>query len=102
MADDTIPEMVARVARAICPLGKERRGGCGYRCMYIVPQKSGKCPYRGAAQAAIAAMREPTLDMIAAGMIAAKKVGGPWLTLMEGTERCPETWRAMIDKALEE
>lgn len=93
--EQAMSEMVERVARVLCakdccdPDEPEYGflGGSvsGYAWQGYVPQ----------ARAAIAAMREPTIDMQVAGT-------EQWLCEAAMEERSPANWKAMIDAALGE
>jgi hypothetical protein len=82
-------DMVERVARALCaedgtnPDDLDSQGQIWWRC------------YIDDARAAIAAMREPTLDMEVAGT-------EQWLCEAAMEDRSKANWQAMIDSALAE
>jgi hypothetical protein len=79
----TKPEMVQRVAKAIAEAVGERDP--------LDPRFLSESAYGDMARAAIAAMREPTEAMCAAGASASTSVR---------PEGVPLIWRAMIDEVL--
>lgn len=90
-----VPEMVKRVAQAICPLGREVRGnGCFNGCIYRLSGRGVLCPYDFVAIRAIEAMREPTEGMYSAGK---RQIGLGHDPMRNYSDH---VWRAMCDAAL--
>ncbi len=95
-------EMVERVARAICEADSEPWDELGETGADNAPFPYSKEMYRKLARAAIAAMREPTEGMNAAGALPWRWTtheAPPGLELPFGWTNA-DTWRVMIDAAL--
>lgn len=95
-----IPEMLERVARAIC---KAQTGVDGDLLDHRVIRGEGDepprieskpfwCRFEAEARAVIEAMREPTATM----------AGAPYMEIEVGRATATATWQAMIDAALRE
>lgn len=88
-------EMIERVAKAIgvAQWGASNATGDAWRELPdIMP----------AARAAVAALREPTSEMVRFGETAASQAIGPQLSQAEGRKFADAAFRAMIERALAE
>ena len=92
--------MVERVAKAIC----QADGGSPEEVVHVRPGVTYRlwAEYEQKARAAIAAMREPTGEMVDAGAasygVPTPAIGSLPLSVIDGQPT--KAWRAMIDEAL--
>ncbi len=91
--------MVERVAQALIKYATEQPKTSDIN---LSPEALVGKIYAGMARVAIEAMREPTPDMTAAGMIKAKQPGSRWIGLIDAADGFNAAYQAAIDAALGE